>query len=457
MTNNTDIAVIEPPAPSEAELAARQLIAIEPAKYVSLVFASVAEKLAQYKREAEDVTFDITTPAGMKTAIEWRAKFRDEIRIATENARKERKAPILEIGRLLDGKAKEITAESAPYEARFDDAIKAYDAARAAEKRAKEEAERARIGEIQRRLAKIQTLPELYTSAMAPDRLAEVITQLEGGLTFDYAEFTQEAEAGRQAAIVALRKAHTDALERIEREQAEKAARAARVAEEAAERAAAEERSRLEREAEEARLQREREEIARLRAEEETRQAAERARIAEEERRAREAREAEAAQERERIRLEREAEERRAAVERARIAEEAEAQRQRQAIIDAENARVRAEQEAAAREIERQQREQAERQAGIERQEREAREAEERRAAAERAAEELRQAEERLRQEADRRRAALRKRVSTFTAKDIAQLVAEETGVELSMIAAHIAAIPHADWVALAVGEQEAA
>lgn len=455
MTNNTEIAVIDPP--NEAELAAQQLIAIEPARYVSLVFAPMVEKLAQYKREADAVTFDVTTPAGMKTAIEWRAKFRDEIRIATEAARKERKAPILEIGRLLDGRAKEITSESLPYEARFDEAIKAEEAKRAAEKKARDEAERERVQAIQARLAKLQALPEVYTSALPPDRLMAVIQQLEQPPAADYEEFAEQATALRHAALVSLRAAHVEALERIEREEAARAAEAARLAQEAAERAAAEARQRQEREAEEARLKAEREELARQRAEEEARQAAERARIAEEERRAREAREAEAERERERIRLERAEEERRAAAERARIAEEAEAQRQRQAIIDAENARIRAEQEARQAEIERQQREQAERQAEIERQEREAREAEEARLAAARAEEERRQTAERERQEADRRRAALRKRVSTFTARDIAQLVAEETGVETSMIAAHIAEIPHAHWVALAVGEQEAA
>lgn len=491
MNSNQDIAVIEPPpAPANpADLAAQQLIAIEPQRYVSLVFASVAEKLAQYKREAEAVTFDVTTAAGMKTAIEWRAKFRDEIRIATENARKERKAPILEIGRLLDGRAKEITTEALPYEAKFDDAIKAYEAQKAAEKKARDEAERARVQAHQTRLAKLAALPEVYTSTLPPDRLMAVIQQLEQPPAADYEEFAEQAAALRQAALVALRAAHVEALERIEREEAARAAEAARLAQEAADRAAAEERQRQEREAED-----------RRRAEEQGRLEAERAERERQDAERRAAEEARIAEERRQLEAE-QAEQRRIAAHRERLSnhrapmhltatdspalikqtiqtltervvdesyeefqEEASqiraAELERLSILLAASEAHKAEQERIAAEraeLERQQREQAEREAEIERKEREAREAQEARQAAARAEEERRQSAERERQEADRRRAALRKRVSTFTARDIAQLVAEETDVDLSMIASRIAEIPHEDWVALAVGEQEAA
>ena len=225
-----------------APVEAQQLLAIDPDKYVALVFEPFREKLARYKAEADAVTFDASTTAGMKTAVEWRAKFRDELRLPAEAARKERKAPILEIGRLLDARAKSLAQEIAPYEGRFDAAIQAEEEKRAALKRAKEEAERARLAEIQRRLAKLQTLPELYSSTLAPEKLAEVIGQLEAGLTFDYQEFAEAAETARQIAITALRQSHVEALERIERETQERLAREAEQARLAAERKAEEDR-----------------------------------------------------------------------------------------------------------------------------------------------------------------------------------------------------------------------
>ena len=461
-----------PNAPAQAQ----QILAIDPDKYVALVFEPFREKLARYKAEADAVTFDVTTPAGMKTAIEWRAKFRDELRIPAEAARKERKAPILEIGRLLDARAKSLAQEIAPYETRFDAAIQAEEEKRAALKRAKEEAERARVAEIQRRLAKLQTLPELYTSALAPEKLAEVIGQLEAALTFDYQEFSDAAEAARQGAIVALRQAHVGALERIERETQERLAREAEQARLAAER-----------KAEEERLAEERRRLAEERAEQE-RQAAER----------RAADEARAQEERERVEAERQAQERIAqirqrivalngpthltatdspaliaqameSVRNARITEDdygdlvAEALEARKAgaarlealFRAAEANRAEQERMAAGRaELERLQREQEERRLAFEQRQREQRETEERqrREAAEDAARKEAEAE---RKEAEAaRRQQLRQQIEKLTAEDIVRWIASELGCAWGPIAARIADIEHSEWAALAMSDE---
>ncbi|WP_430229286.1 hypothetical protein [Paraburkholderia tropica] len=252
MTEQTQLAVAEQP---------QQLITIEPAKYVALVFESFRKKFDAYKAEADNVTFDITTAAGMKTAVEWRAKFRDEIRIACENARKERKAPILEIGRLLDGKAKEIAEEVAPYESRFDSAIKAEEARKEAEKQAKAEAERVRVNAIRVRIDEMRTIPSAMVGKTA-EHIARCIEGVEKSpVTLEeFQEFAGECEMAKVATLDKLR-------EMLAAQQAH--------------------------ETEAARLAAEREQLARERAE-----AAERERIAaaaraEEERKAREAREAE--------------------------------------------------------------------------------------------------------------------------------------------------------------------
>jgi hypothetical protein len=90
MSDTTQLTVAEQP---------QQLITIEPAKYVELVFEPFAKRLSDAKTLAAAAEFDVTTTAGMAVAVKHRATFR-EIRVASEKARKERKAPILEIGKL---------------------------------------------------------------------------------------------------------------------------------------------------------------------------------------------------------------------------------------------------------------------------------------------------------------------------------------------------------------------
>ncbi|MEI7296650.1 hypothetical protein WCQ02_31290 [Paraburkholderia tropica] len=261
MTEQTQLAVAEQP---------QQLITIEPAKYVALVFESFRKKFDAYKAEADNVTFDITTAAGMKTAVEWRAKFRDEIRIACENARKERKAPILEIGRLLDGKAKEIAEEVAPYESRFDSAIKAEEARKEAEKQAKAEAERVRVNTIRVRIDEMRTIPSAMVGKTA-EHIARCIEGVEKSpVTLEeFQEFVGECEMAKVATLDKLREilsaqqAHEAEQKRIAEERAElerlraEAAERERIA--AAERAEQERVAQVAREAEEARLRQERE------------------------------------------------------------------------------------------------------------------------------------------------------------------------------------------------------
>ena len=169
----------------------------------------------------------------------------------------------------------------APEEDRLNGLQTAWEEARAAEKRERDERERARVQAIQTKLAKLAALPEVYTSALPSADIARVIEQIEGGLTFDYQEYADQAEALRQAALVALRRAHVDAMEREDRERAAEAdrqAKAAQASKEAAEREAA---AKAEREAEEARLRAEREKFEAEQADARRKQAAEDARQAE--------------------------------------------------------------------------------------------------------------------------------------------------------------------------------
>ena len=347
--SETKLAIAEPQPP-------QQLITIEPAKYVELVFEPFAKRLADAKTLAEAAQFDVTTTAGMAVAVKHRATFRD-IRVASEKARKERKAPILEIGKLLDSRQKEIEAEIEPFESRFDDAIKAEEARKEAEKQAKLAAEKARVDGIRQSIDGLRAYP---TSAVgrSSTQIAEMIETIE---TFEitlesHQEFAGEAETTKLATVHKLWEMFA---------------------------------AQKEHEAEQARIQAEREELARLRAEAAERERVAAAERAEQERVARVAREAEEA----RLRAEREA-------------HEAELRRQR----EAEEAKLRADREEAQRQLDAQRAEIAKQQAEIAAAKAEAERVErERLAAIEAEARAKREAEEAAaRDEAEKREAALR-------------------------------------------------
>lgn len=330
MSDKKELTVSEPQPP-------QQLITIEPKKYVELVFEPFAKRLADAKTLAEAATFDVTTTAGMAIAVKHRATFRD-IRVASEKARKERKAPILEIGKLLDSRQKEIEAEIEPYESRFDDAIKAEEARKEAEKAAKAAAEKARVDGIRQSIDGIRA----YAANAVGRTSAQIAAMIEAiesvEITLDtHQEFAGEAEMAKVATVAKLR-------EMLAAQQAHEAEQAR----------LAEERAQLERERAEA-AERERQAAA-ARAEQERK--AREAREAEESllRAQRETQEAELRKQREaeetRLRAEREAEEAKLAAQRAEIArQQAEIDRQR---AEAERFEREAREAAAAAELARQ-------------------------------------------------------------------------------------------------------
>jgi len=251
----TEIAQVDAPPPPSA------IITLDPTSYVAAVYAPFREKLDAAKAEADKAEFDITTTAGMEIAKKHRAVFRDEFRLAIEKARTERKAPILEIGRLLDGRAKEITAEVAPYEKRFDDAIKAEEQRKADIKAAKEEAERQRVAGIRARITDTQAVPAKLVGQPSTV-IADVLAQItEAEITLEtFAEFAGEAELIKAQTVAKLQEMLT---------------------------------AQQQHEAEQQRLAEERAEFERQRAEQAERERQEAEARAEEERKAREARELE--------------------------------------------------------------------------------------------------------------------------------------------------------------------
>ncbi len=427
-----------------------ELAPIERAKQALKVCAT-EQALTEMAAKSRDIV-TITNADGYQQVHGARMALKT-MRVTIEKTGKAAREDATAFSKAVIAEEKRLIGLISPEEERLATLQTAWDEARAAEKREREERERARVQTIQTKLAKLAALPEVYTSALPSADIARVIEQIEGGLTFDYQEFADQAEAYRQAALVSLRRSHVEAVEREEREAAEEAERAAKAAHEAAEVAKREAAAKAEREAEEARLKAEREQFeaeqARTRREAQMQQRMQALRgpshltatdspelIEQALRTVTEApvREADYGEYwEEALVAKHEGIERLTALLKAAQAHRAEQQR-----LATERA-----------ELERQQREQAERQAEIERMEREAKAAEEERAwLAKR--EEERQAADDARERAEQeRKAELRRQVQSLTAESIVRWIASELGAEPSDVAARIADIPHADWLAL--------
>ncbi len=102
----------------------------------------------------KDVVYEITTTKGMKAAIEHRAAWRDR-RITVEKARTMAKAPILELGRTIDARAKRLTEQLRSGEEPIDQLIKAEEQRKEDERQARVNAEAGRVLAIQEALAEI--------------------------------------------------------------------------------------------------------------------------------------------------------------------------------------------------------------------------------------------------------------------------------------------------------------
>lgn len=228
-------------------------------------FDKVAAGLAALKDKYAGIVYEIQHSKGMEAAKSARADIR-EPRYEIERVRKSAKEPILALGRELDKRAKEITAEILKLEEPIDEQIKNEEQRKEREKQAKIDAEVKRVEILQERVAELRGHSTPIHAGYDPVRIAEHIAELESIPVDDsFAEYRKQAEDAKAAALARLRDLQAAATARV---------------------------------AENARIKAEREELAKLRAEQAEREAASRAKIAEEERIAKLARDAELAEQR---------------------------------------------------------------------------------------------------------------------------------------------------------------
>lgn len=181
-----------------------QLITLKPEIYVKQVFDSFKRQLAKAKKDANGVTYDITTTVGMEVAKKMRASFR-EIRTTAENTRKERKAPIIQIGKLLDSKYQELEVEIRQHEDKYDADIKKEEKRKEDEKQRKIAEERARVEAIENRIANIRSIPNRHlqsdsaTISKVIDEQASLVLN-----SSEYEEFLEDAINAVNASLVDL-------------------------------------------------------------------------------------------------------------------------------------------------------------------------------------------------------------------------------------------------------------
>lgn len=325
------VEMIEPEQPADKMDVALQTVQSGLAN-IHKIEAGLAE-LA--KTHPANLVVDVTTPKGMAEAVAARRAWR-EPRVAVENARKQAKAPILELGRELDAFAAGLTTRLLAGEKNYDEQIAVEVERKEALKREAAEKEAQRVQAIKDAIAmRFASKPARLFSADATT-LGDVILAMvaEPIDVATYAEFEPDARQAQATALDVLRGMQATAQAREEeqerqrllaeenaRQQAELAAqreafereqKAARMQQEAAQRAS--ELAQAQREAAE------REERRKV----EDAQRAERERIAAEQKVLDDAKRAEA--------------DRLAAIERQRLDEEAAAERARLARVAAEAA-----------------------------------------------------------------------------------------------------------------------
>ena len=237
-------------------------------------YSATEAGLAALRKDLAGKTYDLKTVKGNDEARGDRLR-RVTLRTTLEKRRKAFKEPALEYGKLIDAEAKRITAEIVALETPIDDAIRADETRRAAEKAERERIEAERVAKHQAAIATIRNYVALAnTPGMTAAKLTRGMVALQA-MVFgeEFEEFAGQAEAARDEALAALevlhgtatlREAEAEAAERQRVENERVAAENRRIAAELAEqqRKIDEARAALERQ------QREAEEAARRQAEE---------------------------------------------------------------------------------------------------------------------------------------------------------------------------------------------
>lgn len=188
---------------TQSAVDAMAVVTLSPEKYAAEVYQPFNERLAAAIEGVKAIDYDIKTTAGMAVAVKARATFRD-LRTEADNERKERKAPITKIGKLLESHFDMVEERARPLEALFDADIQAEVERKEAEKAAKIAAERARTEAIQAMIQKIRSEPVSLAGKTA-DEIAAWLDAENPDKDFDFMEFSDAAADAIAESLIIIR------------------------------------------------------------------------------------------------------------------------------------------------------------------------------------------------------------------------------------------------------------
>lgn len=172
-------------------------------------FSAVNAGLADLEARFDGLVFEVTTTKGMAEAKAARAAIRGP-RLDVERLRKEAKAPLIDAGRRLDAEAERITAALEKIEEPIDEQIKTEEARRERERKAREEAELARVGAIQSSIDIIRAFPQTALGKTAAE-VAAAIDDLDEIMIGDsFAEFADTARVAHFTSMAAMKNIHAE-------------------------------------------------------------------------------------------------------------------------------------------------------------------------------------------------------------------------------------------------------
>lgn len=176
-------------------------------------FDKVANGIAQLREKHGGIVYEIQTTNGMEHAVQDRIAIRTP-RYDIENRRKEAKKPILDLGRKLDARAAEITAQLLAIEEPITAQIDAENARKEAIRVEKARVEKIRVDALEKRLQAIVSFPLLL--ANKPSELIKRRVEAMRAIAIDdtWEEFKERAEQARTATIDMCEKMAANALER---------------------------------------------------------------------------------------------------------------------------------------------------------------------------------------------------------------------------------------------------
>jgi hypothetical protein len=158
---------------------------------------------AEAVKDAADAGIDVATAKGMAAAVSTRAAYRN-ILARVEAERRSLKESVIKRAREIDGGAAEAAEAIAGMMAPLDAVIKAEEDKKEAARKQRKAVADARVKGFRDRIAKLYSIAVMMVNE-TPERIKQVIADVEATKPAGFEEFSEEAAAAREYTLTALR------------------------------------------------------------------------------------------------------------------------------------------------------------------------------------------------------------------------------------------------------------